>query len=87
MITVTTMFIVQVIIVSWIAITNPEPCPKKYMDMSGDVTAMVIKGIIILQFILIGCTTIPCPKKYMDSKYIARYCELDYGGKFKLIGE
>jgi hypothetical protein len=38
MITVTTMFIVQVIIVSWIAITNPEPCPKKYMDMSGDVT-------------------------------------------------
>jgi hypothetical protein len=38
MITVTTMFIVQVIIVSWIAITNPEPCPKKYMDMGGDVT-------------------------------------------------
>jgi len=38
MVTVTTMFIVQVIIVSWIAITNPEPCPKEYLDMGGDVT-------------------------------------------------
>jgi hypothetical protein len=48
---------------------------------------MVIKGIIILQFILIGCTTTPCPKKYMDSKYISRHCELDYGGKFILTDE
>ena len=38
MVTVTTMFIVQVIIVSWIVITNPEPCPKEYLDMGGDVT-------------------------------------------------
>jgi hypothetical protein len=45
---------------------------------------MVIKGIIILQFILMGCTTTSCPKKYMDSRNIKQYCELDYGGKFIL---
>ena len=45
---------------------------------------MVIKGIIILQFILLGCTTTSCPKKYMESKHIAQHCELDYGGKFIL---
>ena len=37
-ITTTAMFIIQTIIVSWIAFTLPEPCPKKYMDMGGDVT-------------------------------------------------
>jgi len=45
---------------------------------------MVIKGIIILQIILMGCTTVPCPKKHMDSSNIKQYCELDYGGKFIL---
>ena len=48
---------------------------------------MVIKGLIVLQFILVGCTTAPCPKKYMDSKYIVQHCELDYGGKFILNDE
>ena len=37
-ITTTTMFIIQTIIVTWIAVTAPEPCPKKYMDMGGDVS-------------------------------------------------
>lgn len=37
MITTATMFIVQFIIVSWIVITEPEPCPKKYIDLGGDV--------------------------------------------------
>ena len=31
------MFAVQAVVVAWIVITNPEPCPKKYMDMGGDV--------------------------------------------------
>ena len=31
------MFLFQVIAVTWIAITAPEPCPKKYLDMGGDV--------------------------------------------------
>jgi hypothetical protein len=48
---------------------------------------MVFKGIIVLQFILVGCTVTPCPKKYMDSKYISQHCELDYGGKFILNDE
>ncbi len=30
-ISTTTIFIVQVIAVSWIVFTNPEPCPNKYM--------------------------------------------------------
>ena len=37
-ITTTAMLIVQSIIVTWIAVTAPEPCPKKYLDMGGDVT-------------------------------------------------
>ena len=48
---------------------------------------MVVKGIIILQFILIGCATAPCPKKYMVNSNIFRYCKLDYGGKFILREE
>ena len=37
-ITTTAMFLFQTIVVTWIAVTNPEPCPKKYLDMGGDVT-------------------------------------------------
>ena len=37
-ITTTAMLIVQSIIVTWIVVTAPEPCPKKYMDMGGDVS-------------------------------------------------
>ena len=36
-ISTTVMFAVQVVVVTWIVITNPEPCPKKYLDMGGDV--------------------------------------------------
>tara|TARA_R110002050_G_scaffold112114_3_gene226156 strand:+ start:3243 stop:3452 length:210 start_codon:yes stop_codon:yes gene_type:complete len=36
MITTTVMFIVQVIIVSWVIATNPEPCPRKYMKLIED---------------------------------------------------
>jgi hypothetical protein len=38
MVTTTVMFAVQVVIVTWIVITNPEPCPKEYLDLGGDVT-------------------------------------------------
>jgi len=38
MITTTTMLIIQAIIVTWIVVTNPEPCPKKYVDLGGDVS-------------------------------------------------
>jgi len=38
MVTTTVMFAVQVVIVTWIVITNPEPCPKEYIDLGGDVT-------------------------------------------------
>jgi hypothetical protein len=34
-ITTTTMFVVQVIIVTWIAVTAPEPCPQKYIKSSN----------------------------------------------------
>ena len=37
MITTTTMIIIQIIAVTWIIITNPEPCPKEYLDTRGDV--------------------------------------------------
>ena len=37
-ITTTAMFILQVIAVTWIVITNPEPCPKEYIKSGGDVT-------------------------------------------------
>ena len=36
MITTTTLFLVQVVIVSWIVITAPEDCPKKYMKLIED---------------------------------------------------
>ena len=38
MVTTTVMLILQVVIVTWIVTTNPEPCPKKYLDLGGDVT-------------------------------------------------
>lgn len=31
------MLLFQVVVVTWIAVTAPEPCPKKYIDMGGDV--------------------------------------------------
>ena len=37
-VTTTVMLIVQTIIVTWIIVTNPEPCPKEYIDLGGDVT-------------------------------------------------
>ena len=37
-ITTTVMFVFQVIIVTWIVVTNPEPCPKEYIKSGGDVT-------------------------------------------------
>ena len=32
-ITTTTMFIVQVIALTWIIVVEPEPCPNKYMTL------------------------------------------------------
>ena len=37
-VTTTVMLIVQTIVVTWILVTNPEPCPKEYLDLGGDVT-------------------------------------------------
>ena len=37
-ITTTALFLVQSIIVTWIVVTAPEPCPQEYLDMGGDVT-------------------------------------------------
>jgi hypothetical protein len=37
-ITTTTLFLVQTIIVTWIVVTAPEPCPQEYLDMGGDAT-------------------------------------------------
>ena len=48
---------------------------------------MIFKGIIILQFIFVGCSTVSCPKKYMNNVNIGRYCELDYGAKWLLKKE
>ena len=33
-ITTTALFLVQTIIVTWIIVTNPEPCPKEYVGMT-----------------------------------------------------
>ena len=35
-ITTTTMLLVQTIIVTWIMVTAPTPCPQEYLDMGGD---------------------------------------------------
>ena len=37
MITTLNLAIIGLSIVGWIVVTNPEPCPKKYLDMGGDV--------------------------------------------------
>jgi len=36
-ITTTTMVLVQAIIVTWIMVTAPTPCPQEYLDLGGDV--------------------------------------------------
>ena len=36
-ITTTTMMLVQAIIVTWIIVTAPTPCPQEYLDLGGDV--------------------------------------------------
>jgi len=35
-ITTTTMMLVQAIIITWIMVTTPTPCPQEYLDMGGD---------------------------------------------------
>jgi len=35
-ITTTTMMLVQAIIVTWIMVTAPTPCPQEYLDLGGD---------------------------------------------------
>ena len=37
-ITTTTMILVQTIIVTWIMVTAPTPCPQEYLTLGGDVT-------------------------------------------------
>ena len=36
-ITTTTILFVQAIIVTWIMVTAPIPCPQEYLDLGGDV--------------------------------------------------
>ena len=36
-ITTTTMMLVQAIIVTWIMVTAPIPCPQEYLELGGDV--------------------------------------------------
>ena len=35
-ITTTTILLVQAIIVTWIMVTAPTPCPQEYLDLGGD---------------------------------------------------
>ena len=35
-ITTTSIMLVQAIIVTWIMVTAPTPCPQEYLDMGGD---------------------------------------------------
>ena len=35
-ITTTALILVQTIIVTWILVTAPEPCPQEYLDLGGD---------------------------------------------------
>ena len=37
-ITTTALILVQTIIVTWILVTAPEPCPQEYLDLGGEVT-------------------------------------------------
>ena len=36
-ITTTALILVQSIIVTWIMVTAPEPCPQEYLNLGGDV--------------------------------------------------
>jgi len=36
-ITTTTMMLVQAIIVTWIMVTAPTPCPQEYLELDGGV--------------------------------------------------
>ncbi len=36
-ITTTTMMLVQAIIVTWIMVIAPTPCPQEYLELDGDV--------------------------------------------------
>ena len=36
-ITTTALILVQSIIVTWIMMTTPEPCPQEYLNLGGDV--------------------------------------------------
>ena len=36
-ITTTALILVQSIIVTWIMVTAPTPCPQEYLDLGGDV--------------------------------------------------
>ena len=49
-------------------------------------TTIMIVQVIILTWIF-STTPADCPRKYMKSSEITRYCELDYGGKWKLKEE
>jgi len=62
-VTTTTMFILQSLILGGIIWTTPEPCPRKYKVLQED------GGVLA---------------KYSD---IHRYCDLDYGGKWKIKDE
>ena len=37
MITTLNLEIIGLSIVGWVVVTAPEPCPKKYIDMGGDI--------------------------------------------------
>ena len=37
MITTLNLAIIGLSIVGWVVVSAPEPCPKKYLDMGGDV--------------------------------------------------
>jgi hypothetical protein len=62
-ITTTTMFILQALVIGGIIWTTPEPCPRKYKVLQED------GGMLA---------------KYSD---IHRYCDLDYGGNWKIKDE
>ena len=44
-ITTTSMILVQVIIVTWIMVTAPEPCPKEYMKYTQLVKVCKLQGL------------------------------------------
>ena len=44
-ITTTTMMLVQAIIVTWIMVTVPTPCPKEYMKYTQLVKVCKLQGL------------------------------------------